>query len=473
MNPLSQDWKRELVEIFFARLRIILWTTFLVFAGAVAIAVLWPPTYAASATIMMRGRWTQPNPEALERTLVRSVPISREDLATEIEIVTSPDLIKEALLDLRDRPGSMYATASDHRPTPPRAARADSAAGNDLLAEIKEVRANLQTEVIPASKAIKVALFDRDMNRAEIILDTILDHYIRFRARVFNPVDQERFFGERAEMYRHDVESLENELVAKAGATSITLVQNEMKKNLDLKGDLEKTYNVLSGQKIEKIKEIEPLEKAIAAGGVQYFSFLNNLSINDLSDRLMVLTAEREALLRAYRPDSDKVRAITESVDQISGMLRAEAQRILAKRRAELEAIEEQMAFVRASASDLEARNIELQAHLTKLERLERELMLARESYETFTRRREEARINNATAAASISTNVSLLSRAAASGKRVTPAPIAVIALGLLIGFVAGLSLAFVVEYLDHAFKRPSDVTRYAGLPVICSIKRA
>ena len=45
-----------------------------------------------------------------------------------------------------------------------------------------------------------------------------------------------------------------------------------------------------------------------------------------------------------------------------------------------------------------------------------------------------------------------------------------IIPLGILIGFITGLSLGFLREFFDHTFKKPSDVENFIGLPVIFSI---
>ncbi len=44
------------------------------------------------------------------------------------------------------------------------------------------------------------------------------------------------------------------------------------------------------------------------------------------------------------------------------------------------------------------------------------------------------------------------------------------IPLGLVIGFILGLSLGFFVEYFDYTFKSPSDTMRYAGMGTLFSI---
>jgi uncharacterized protein involved in exopolysaccharide biosynthesis len=133
--------------------------------------------------------------------------------------------------------------------------------------------------------------------------------------------------------------------------------------------------------------------------------------------------------------------------------------------------LEARMKILGMQVKELEDRNTTLQAKAVEIRRLTREAELLQYSYETFARRAEEAKLNSATVGSSLSEEVSILSGAASSADCVFPQPLPTLVLGLIVGFIAGCSLGFVVEFLDHTFKKPTDVTRYAGLPVICSIR--
>jgi len=134
--------------------------------------------------------------------------------------------------------------------------------------------------------------------------------------------------------------------------------------------------------------------------------------------------------------------------------------------------LEAQMKMFTMEMRDLEDRNAELQSKSIEIRRIMREADLLQYSYETFARRAEESRINSATAQFSLSGEVSLLGGGTSSSEKVFPKPMLTLVLGLLVGIVCGCSLGFVAEFLDHTFKKPADVARNAGLPVICSIKK-
>jgi succinoglycan biosynthesis transport protein ExoP len=450
----SEDWKKELCEMVFAQSRLIVWTTAIVFALAILIAAFWPPTYAASGSILMRTAKAQNSPGTLERTDLRNFPVSKEDLASELEILSAPDLVMQTVMAMRGKPQD-----------PP--AKADPA----FMAEVTRIKLGLRTEVILASHVIRVTLEDRNPKRAEATLDALLGQYMTYRTKVYNPTDQQVFFADRARLYREKLEIIDDQLSAKAKEASVALVDREMANNVDMKRDLVAQISALRDEYLQKEKSLAPFKKAAEQGDVQFFSFLDNRSINDLGAQLMASSVERSKILREFQPGSEKVKAIDEQIAQLYKTLRSEAQHLLDLRLAELQALDSRILQLEATMKTMGERNIDLQRQSTEIQRISREAALVQYSYETFSKRAEEAQINDAIANARLSGDISILSRSSFSAVRVFPKVWWTLLLGLIAGLVTGCSIGLLAEFFDHTFKRPGDVARFAGLPVVCSIK--
>lgn len=450
----SEDWKKELCEMVFAQSRLIVWTTAGVVALAILIAAFWPPTYAATGSILMRTAKPQNSPGSLEQTDLRNFPVSKEDLASELEILSSPDLVMQTVLAMRGK-------------TQDPAARTDKA----IIKEVARIKSRLKTEVILASHVIRVTLTDRDALRAEATLDALLAQYMTYRVKVFNPTDQQVFLADRAGMYKEKLEKIEDQLSAKAKEASIALVDREMVNNVDMKKDRMAQISTLRDAYLEKGKFVASFRQALEQGDVQFFSFLENRTINDLGSQVMAASVERSKILREFQPGSEKVKAVDEQIAQLYKALRTEAKRLLDLREAEVQALEGRISQLEATIKTIGERNIDLQRQSTEVQRISREAALLLYSYETFSKRAEEAQINDAIANARLSGDISILSHAACSADRVFPKVGWTLLLGLIAGLVTGCSLGLLAEFFDHTFKRPSDVARFAGLPVVCSIK--
>ncbi|USK28401.1 capsular biosynthesis protein [Bacillus sp. CMF21] len=70
--------------------------------------------------------------------------------------------------------------------------------------------------------------------------------------------------------------------------------------------------------------------------------------------------------------------------------------------------------------------------------------------------------------------NVSVLSKAelGADPSPIKPQPVMNIAIALVVGLMAGVGLAFLLEYLDNTIKTEEDVEKHLGLPVLGAITR-
>ncbi|WP_282033703.1 YveK family protein [Metabacillus indicus] len=70
--------------------------------------------------------------------------------------------------------------------------------------------------------------------------------------------------------------------------------------------------------------------------------------------------------------------------------------------------------------------------------------------------------------------NVSILSKAelGTDPSPIQPKPLMNIAIALVIGLLAGVGLAFLLEYLDNTIKTEEDIEKHLGLPVLGAITR-
>ena len=236
----AEDWKRDICEIFFAQRKIILWTTALIFVGAVAVAFLWPPTYEATSSILLRGKKTQVSPGSLEVTEVRALPIEKEDVSSEIEILNSPRLIEMTIDKLRAAGNPIV----DSRAGGPLQSLLARLRGGDdggespqaaMAKAVRKVRSRLRLEVVPASNVVKVRYRGGSLEEAETVLDELLTQYMSYRSTVFNPADQQKFYADRTELYREKLEDVENRLCSMAEESSVTLADQEMGNNIELK----------------------------------------------------------------------------------------------------------------------------------------------------------------------------------------------------------------------------------------------
>ena len=263
----------------------------------------------------------------------------------------------------------------------------------ELEAEWDDIKDRLNVQLLPATKVIRFTLTGRDATRTEQVLNTYLNQYLLYRAHLFNPADQERFFSERAQIYKQRVEALEDQLLEQARITSVVHPEKEIQSNLELKRELTRQFDNLNDERIQS-------------------EFVSDTTL--------------EA-----------------RITQIQNRIR-----------------------------EIDDVNLELQEEIVERQRIARETTLGEFSYKLFSQRQEEDRLYRAIAAANLSGDVTILSRADLTASLVFPRPKQVLAVGLVAALFAGFALGCVNEFLDDTFKRERDIVQQAGLPVIFSVRK-
>lgn len=126
-----------------------------------------------------------------------------------------------------------------------------------------------------------------------------------------------------------------------------------------------------------------------------------------------------------------------------------------------------------AAAEEVEGRLNSLRSEIVELgekaeregksEELASELQLAAGTYATLAEKLEQLRINEALEEGS----GRVVSKALVSTAPVSPKPVRDAALGLAVGLVFGLGMAFLNEYLDDTIKSTEEMERVVGAPVL------
>lgn len=446
------DWKKELSEIVFAQFRVICGVALLVTIGAILIACLWPPTYEASGRVIMLWKNDNADPSLLGRNDPRRSEIAKEDVVAEMEILTSPGLIAEALRSIERKKGASGEVPPDR---------------------IAEIRGAIGTQVVPFSHITIITLRGRRAAETEQTLEAILECYLTYRAKVLSPAREGTFLEEQAAAYEDQLKQIEAMMITLAKDANAVMPEREIGNNIDTKRDLARQIIAAREAVATLTKQIEPIAEAIAGKEVQYFAFLENRTVSDVAVQLMNLRKERDSMLRVYSPESLKAKQITRDVLAVYLQLHKEAQGLLDVRHAEIAALTAQILELQSSSASLDRRNIELQQFQIELDRLARQAGVLRSAQETFARRAEEARINTSIAASTLSGGASILRHASNSAKLVFPRPLPTILFGVIAGIMVGVALGFMCEFLDHRIKRPTDVLRYTDLSVLGSIRDA
>ncbi|MBF0624157.1 MAG: hypothetical protein HQL82_05060 [Magnetococcales bacterium] len=455
----GENYKRELAFVFFSQKDSIIRVALLFFVITLLVAFLWPKTYQAGGSILVKGKKIEKNPEALEEAQLRPQSVTKQDLYSELAILTSDEVMELTLKHLETNGQQALLRTLHDRPE----------------RRVKVLKARLDAQVVPTSNVIGVTLTGPDPKATAIILQTVMERYIGHRTSIYNPANVTTFIADQVTHYRQDLDGKDRELVRLIETDGTTSPALQIENNLALQKDLQNRIHLILEDITERRSQIAHLEGLLASSRVQFFSFLDNPGILALGTQLQGLVAEQGTLLRRYREDSPAVLAVSEQVDKTFERLKGEVQVYTDDLKNRLGILEGKLEQLRKRVAELAQENIRLKKGDLAIQRLERDASLTRFSYETFFKRNEESglqgqRDGNGSGSTIPDSYVSILINANAAETPIFPQPLVLVPFGLVAGVLLGVLVGFFYEYSDNTVKRPEDVERHVGVPLIFSI---
>ena len=452
----TQDYLRDFITMFFVRITLIVGITLVFAIAAFLIAFFWPPTYVAKGSILLKGTRALKVPESLERHDIDVPSIRENDLNSEMEIMTSYNVIENTIKSLQDRNLVFHKRGKSPE---------------TIKEFVWKIQRNLTTELPPRTNVFGVLLKWKDRQEAEIVLETLMDEYIDYRRNLYSPVEAQAFFKKQLDLFNKNLIEMENNLVRLAENSRSADPNREIDNNLLLETRIATTLNETRNRWIESKNYINYLERTLSSPGIHFFTYIDKPEIGSFAEKIQDLIIEKEGMLKIYQPDTNKIRVMEKHIQEMYQALKMEVYQYIDDQKAKLYAMEKTIESLEDRLGQFSSKNISLYRNNVEAKRIRREIRMLEDSYITFAKRFEEARIESTTDSNRLFA-VSILSKAQASKAPVFPNKRTIIPIGILLGLLLGFAIGFLMEFFDHTFKRPEDAMTYADLPHICSIPR-
>lgn len=478
----TENFLKEFYYIVFAQKKRILYTTLVIFVAATLVALFWPPTYEATGTFIIKGKKAERILSSLDKEIIRTQPVTKEDLTSEVRILTSLELLTDTAKKLLEKniiskdemselpsklsaiknwfwqPGLYEAQDEIDKPL----------TNADILT--RELYAAIDTRVLPASRVIEIKLFWDDPNQAQKILQLLMENHLAYRQGIFYPAKEGVFFSGQVNSYFKELSENEQKLLKFVQSKKVVDPLKEIEINLKLWSGMQEQLNLLEKQLIDINAEIAHLDKALKLDEVQFFSFIENASIKEFGTRIQEMAIEQARVNKIFLPESKAYKNLDLQVREVYRVLTIEVKGYKTKLENQAAAIKLEIDLIQKKSEQLSEKNLTLKELAIKMEEIQRESRLLELSFDTYYKRREESYVAQDTRGSGYSAHVNILSYARASLQPSFPKRPQVIIMGLLIGLITGLSLGFIREFLDHTFKRAKDIENVLELPLIFSI---
>jgi capsular exopolysaccharide synthesis family protein len=410
-----------------------------------------------------------------------------EVINSEIEILRSRVLIRKVVEQLRvaglvpnSLPGSsMAAHAKDDESVPV------EVAVNRALNRLSAAR-------VKGTDVIKVGFRSDDPDISFNFVTTLVDLYLERHLEVHQSAQSYDFFRAQSNQLEQELKTAARKLAdfkKKYGIISFDQLKRlTLQRYTDVaaaKKDNDIAVKVTQ-TRIDKLrKDLTEISEHKYTGQAES---TDSPVISSLKQRLAGLELERTDLARKYKPENYNIVTVDEAIAKVREMLAAEEEEFhgsvstglsgtYQSIEAQLLAQETNLEAFHTKGKEIEKQLIEYGQELERLGRLEPELRrleravsVHEQNYRLYLTKFEESRVSDAMDAAKM-VSVNILEPATVP---INPIPVnraLNFFVSLCIGGVAGLGLAFLLEYFDHSFKVPEDIKDNLKVPLLGTIE--
>ncbi|WP_156862272.1 GumC family protein [Casimicrobium huifangae] len=200
---------------------------------------------------------------------------------------------------------------------------------------------------------------------------------------------------------------------------------------------------------------------------------LENKSVSSLRDSKAKLETDYQEQLKVFKPGFPKMQQLQSQIDELDKKIKAEialvSNSIETSAKAAFDAARIQESQLRARADSAKRNVLELQNQGIRYNILKRDVDTNREIYNGLLQRFKEVGV-----AAGVGTNnISVVDKADTPLFPFKPDVLRNAMIGLALGLMIGLGLAFLLEHLDDSIKFPDEVERFTGLTLVGVVPKA
>ncbi|MBI1318635.1 MAG: hypothetical protein GC168_06770 [Candidatus Hydrogenedens sp.] len=499
-----QFFLRDILTVVFKHMKLLIFFPILVLIVVTAVSYLWPATYESVAKVkIMRGREVAQADVTVTQT-TQAVALSSltvEDVNSEIELMRSKDVLEATVmaLNLQNDPDFPYGDSYSAKLFSaartvikqilyvtgllgPRSAVQEAMEDLDDRLVLTHIRDSHVIEArLRLGKALKKARVDTegkvvvdteldlrekedptfnraeyeassktvDMEQTQVILQVLLQKYIRHHIDVFRNPKSEPFFQQRRVEMQEALEVAQNDLQAYQNENSIAMLEKQ-------KEDLIAAYT----DAIRVLAQLQQSEEAIQGEDLNA-SMISTLAsetdstvVREMQLRLLELVLEQNRMAKSLGDDHPNLKSqraqVTDAQKDLIVAIATTKEMTTKKRDAVLEELK--------VLNDTEA----------ELRRKQKEVEILTQNYEFYREKQEEAAVADQLAIEQVS-NVRIASDPTKPTDPVYPRKGLNMVLALIGGAVAALALAFFLDYLDHGIKTPEDIEAHLKLAPLAS----
>ncbi len=416
------------------------------------------PIYQATSRVAVEA---EPAQFQTVQNLDQPQPTDSTFLETQVKVLSSDDLAWETIeqLHLDQNPQAAHPSSetlsNPHRPD----------ATETYWVQV--FRNALSVQLLPGTRIIQVSFESPDPVRAARVVNALVRNYTEYNFRTKYDATRQAsaWMEQRLDELKAKVEKSQQALVDYERGHSIVATggnQDVMEQRLGtLSKDLTDAQNDLAQkQSLDQLAQANPGEVGV---------LVQDTLLQQLQGKIGDLQTEYVTTLAQYGPNFPKVVRLRDQMQQIRSLMAQEQKQVLDRVHHDYLAALGRDKLL-AAAVDRETAAIGSASQLMIQENiLKHEFQTNQDLYDGLL-----MHVKNAMVSAGMhANNVHVIDHALVPGTPVRPRKGREIAVGLLVGLMMGITVAFVQEGLDNSVKTAEDIERYIPAPALAIIPSA
>ena len=476
--PTALSWTlRDVVAMGFRRRHAAVLCFFGVLAGTIAYVIL-TPEYRAETKILVRRQRVDPvaTADTSQPVLVQS-SVAEEEMNSEVELIRSDDVLRKVVaqcgLDKSGGGGLLH-----RRRTPQQ--RADLA----LVA----LRSRLLIEALPKTDIIRISYTASEPALAAQVLQSLNAAYLDANREMHRSAGQLEFFDQQAKNASDQLQTAEErlkEFPKQDGTANPALARDyTLQKLNDFNYNLGQTkQSIAEGQ--SRIASLEQLAKTTPPRlTTQMREADAGQALQLMKSTLLTLELKRSDMASKYRADYPPLNELDKEIASTKSAIASEKplgdvttdqnpaylwiQGELAKAKADLHGYQAKATETETIIHQTMESARKLNTDSIEQQDLTRTAKTAEDNYILYSRKREEARINEAL-------DKDKILNLAVAEKPSTPSfptqsPLMLGLFGTILAVAATAGMVFTLEYMDPSFRTPSEVRAVLNVPLLAAV---
>jgi capsular exopolysaccharide synthesis family protein len=326
--------------------------------------------------------------------------------------------------------------------------------------QIEQFKKNLEVAPVTGTRLVEVSYVSVDPGFSGRVVNTLGEEFVRynFETRYESTSRATDFLQERLRELKIKVEKSEEDLIEYAREKGILNVNERENVVLQMLTRLNEEMATVRAELIAETAHYVAVQNAPEGAFPQV---LENPVISDLEERRSQVKQQLASLSTQFLPGWPEVVKLQEQLEEIERELAREREDALQQAQLHYAIVEDQ--YSRLSTAFEEQKTIadQLAEDSIQYNILKREVETNKQLYEGLLQRLKEAGV----AAGLNSSNIHIVDEARPPVDPYWPRPKLHLALGLIMGSVLAVSLAFLTEYMDNTLKTPDEIEEFLTLP--------